>query len=1406
MSENIVKEDKKGYYTIVAPGTIQADFDYVVTVTVLDISEPATINVSISGPSYNESKTIEVTPFASQMVLFCLPAILQEGDYELKTEGTSGIIFKESSKLHHKCVKPKVYIQTDKAMYKPGDLVQYRVIALDEDTKPAKLKEPLNLGIRDGAQNHIKQIKDIQFNKGVHAGKFQLSEEPVLGNWIIDITAGEENKEKTEKGFEVAKYVLPKFSVELEGDKQVAVLDKKFKITVRSKYTYGKPVKGKAAITAKFKSFEGNTPAAEKVLDIDGKGEVEFDLMEDLKMEHQLDSYMPQIDVVAVMTEAFTGLEQTTTTTIDVRRSRFTITLPNMCNEYEVNKPIEIKAIIKRLNGKPVTNARSTAKLMVGTYGQFRGGFRCGIPSGANDLMFESDVDQNGIALFNFKLSKAGDYSSIKVMYEEEMHQAQGFKVKSGKETEAKPADNLFGAPMEVVGPINIFPKSREPEIGEEFTVDIKSCKNLTYFIYTIMARGKIIKHEYVKVEPESKCHTLKLRATFEMAPTANIIAYFVEDGELRSDETTIKIPNKFENQLEITAPEEAKASDDVTLSIKTEPDSYVGLLGVDQSVLLLQSGNDLDKETIYSDLHSYSSDTFLGGRIHYSSPGVSSGFVTQTNAKVPQPRLRRKKTTKSAPMMCYRSMAMKASAPMAMAAFGGAPAPENMVAYCDTDFLADSTPLIKPKIRKDFAETWIFEDIESTDEQGLTTFSKKIPDTITSWVITGFSLNDTKGFGMTQDATKIRVFQPFFLSTNLPYSIKRGEVIKIPIVVFNYMEMDLDAQITMENDEGEYDFVDSDGGETDDKEMTKKLSIPSNTGETVSFTIKPKIVGEIMLKIKAITPLAGDAMHQKLKVEPEGVTQYENEAFFITIPDGEPINHTLKAQIPDDVVLDSEYLEFTAVGDLLGPTIKNIDKLVRMPFGCGEQNMINFVPNIMVLQYLEAIKMDMPSTVQKAKNYMETGYQRELTYKHSDGSYSAFGDGHSDSNSWLTAYVARSFMQARKYITIDEKIISDALEYLIKTQKENGQFPQTGKLFHSSNQNELGVSAFILMTLLEDKEYASKYGSQIEKSLQYLSDNVDSEDNLYSLALILAVFQKAKHPLAEKILERVQLKSKYENNLKWWSNSLKYCNNDIEVTAYIFQSLVETEEAGKLLPIIKWLVGQRNSLGGFDSTQDTVVGLKALIAFAEKYAASGDGKMTIQFEAQTEEGIETTTGEFSVDKENALLLQSHVLPKATRQITLKAEGEGSSLIQLSYRYNVASQKAPPSFTVQHTPKDSYPGQLFMNICAEYSPESDEVKESNMAVMEINLPSGYTIDNDSLKPIREAKRVQRVETKNDDTVVVVYFDSLVAGEPTCFDVSADKSHEVDALKPAAITIYDYYNAEQRATIYYEVSQ
>ena len=61
-----------------------------------------------------------------------------------------------------------------------------------------------------------------------------------------------------------------------------------------------------------------------------------------------------------------------------------------------------------------------------------------------------------------------------------------------------------------------------------------------------------------------------------------------------------------------------------------------------------------------------------------------------------------------------------------------------------------------------------------------------KVPDTITSWIASAFALSNSSGLGISKP-TSLKVFQPFFVSLTLPYSVIRGEDVSITVTVFNY-------------------------------------------------------------------------------------------------------------------------------------------------------------------------------------------------------------------------------------------------------------------------------------------------------------------------------------------------------------------------------------------------------------------------------------------------------------------------------------------------------------------------------------------------------------------------------------------------------------------------------------------
>ena len=64
--------------------------------------------------------------------------------------------------------------------------------------------------------------------------------------------------------------------------------------------------------------------------------------------------------------------------------------------------------------------------------------------------------------------------------------------------------------------------------------------------------------------------------------------------------------------------------------------------------------------------------------------------------------------------------------------------------------------------------------------------------------------------------------------------------------------------------------------------------------------------------------------------------------------------------------------------GDLLGPTVRGVvdgvEELLRLPTGCGEQNLIYLGPNVYTLRYLKAVGRLTSTIEKKARAFIRQG------------------------------------------------------------------------------------------------------------------------------------------------------------------------------------------------------------------------------------------------------------------------------------------------------------------------------------------------------------------------------------------------------------------------------------------------
>lgn len=111
-----------------------------------------------------------------------------------------------------------------------------------------------------------------------------------------------------------------------------------------------------------------------------------------------------------------------------------------------------------------------------------------------------------------------------------------------------------------------------------------------------------------------------------------------------------------------------------------------------------------------------------------------------------------------------------------------------------------------------------------------------------------------------------------------------------------------------------------------------------------------------------------------------------------IDLRDNRSLQKSLNFTIPPNAVPDSEKIEVSVAGSFLGPAMIHLEDLTRLATGCGEQNLVHFMPDLVILQYLKVTRQLTPTIENEALLNLETNYQQQLTYKRPDGSFSPFG------------------------------------------------------------------------------------------------------------------------------------------------------------------------------------------------------------------------------------------------------------------------------------------------------------------------------------------------------------------------------------------------------------------------------
>ncbi|KAK2881192.1 hypothetical protein Q8A67_018460 [Cirrhinus molitorella] len=1362
-------------------------------------------------------------------VSFKVPVVTEESvasvDVEIRGGKTS---LNKTTKILIIPSRNLLFIQSDKPIYKPGQTIKFRIVSLNSNLLPRN-QVFRTVELQDPFSNRIGQWLNRTTRIGILDLSHSMSPEAAQGYYTI--TAWDDKNQPISHSFEIQEYVLPKYEVNVDFPSVITVQDKEVTLKVCAKYTYGKPVLGSVNaevcrqsygyywmrpmpdmvnVCKKYSMMTDKTGCGSEVLNVTELGLTVGD----------------SFQVNCNVEESGTGITMQGSTSGMFTSDYVSIHYEDTPDTYRPGLIFKGKVVVTNSQSSVMKNE---SVILYAHYGD-------------KSVNVTLTTDTNGAAHFSFDTS---GWSELPVNLQ--------VQHKGGKERTDFEAYTYYPSGYHYVRPFHSKSKSflmltQAPEklsCNSDATVTasyiiqgsaLKTGLKTLDFFYIVLSRGSMVQSGRLSVNVNAVREnkgvlTFLLKKTSAIPPYAQVVVYAVlPSGEIVADSMVFPteecLPNKV--SLKFSSPT-ALPGEKISLNLKASAGSLCSVRAIDQSVLLLRPEADLDAAAVLRMLpvqilsgYPYNVEEwepnpcprpweisfaesarrkrsfrpfyypYYGDKNDVYNIFRAVGVKIATNSDV------------KAPVVCHDYNTLMKEAIVDDS--GGMVLPE--MVQPEMGF-SSTVERGAQKIRKSFPETWVW-DLIPVGKSGSVDIAKTVPDTITKWAAGAFCTSSV-GFGVAPK-TELTAFKPFFVSLALPYSVIREETFTLKATVFNYLPKCIMVKVTLANSP---QFT-----AQPCKGCTYTQCVCSEESQTFQWIVTPSELGKLNITVRAeavqsqelcgsevvTLPDKGrvDTVMQSLLVEAEGTKQSVTQNELICLTD-HPQETSVSLTLPSVFVKGSAKSFVTVLGDLMGRALKNIGDLLAMPYGCGEQNMLRFAPNIYILQYLESSGQLTPEIKNRAITFLESGYQRELTYKHDDGSYSAFGRTGPSGNTWLTAFVMKSFGGAKKYIFIDQTNIDQAKDWLHRQQQENGCFASVGTLFNNMLKggvsDEVTLSAYITAALLELG--VQKTDEMVVNSLKCLKESSRNITNTYATALLSYTFTLAgDEEMRQYLLSNLDTQAKREGVGRYWTMA----NNDqptgsveVETSAYVLLALL----SGPTLPrfglnysagIVHWLSKQQNAYGGFSSTQDTVVALQALAKYsAATYNPEGSITVTVTSPSGQRD-------QFTVNKNNRLLYQEKQLQEATGTYKLRAEGKGCVFVQFALHYNIPPPPSSLAFRII----------TFNDVCSEgkkpYFTLTINVwyigtrAETNMVIVNFRLLSGYTLDETSLQALREDPTIKRVDLDADR--VIFYLDSLKKNQEKSISLQLVQEVPVQNLKPAVVIVYDYYKISELSVIDY----
>ncbi|HEX8144554.1 MAG TPA: MG2 domain-containing protein [Pyrinomonadaceae bacterium] len=292
-----------------------------------------------------------------------------------------------------------------------------------------------------------------------------------------------------------------------------------------------------------------------------------------------------------------------------------------------------------------------------------------------------------------------------------------------------------------------------------------------------------------------------------------------------------------------------------------------------------------------------------------------------------------------------------------------------NRPSYQLADF-KNETALAEPTVRREFKDTAFWQPDVVTGADGRATVKFKLPDNLTTWRATAHAVTEDTRVGSA--VTRVLARKDVILRLEMPRFLTEGDTVTISGVVHNFLKTPKTTRISLEV-----------SGAQLLGPSTETVWIPAMGQHRVDWRLSAMQAGLMSLLAKARTDTESDAVEMPMEIVPHGLKRTMAQVTTIT---AERADQTVTLDLPAHPDVQARKLRIEASPSVASTLFGALDYLTGYPYGCVEQTMSRFLPDVIVAQALRDVQTARIKKTNNLDEKVRRGLDRLYSFQHADG------------------------------------------------------------------------------------------------------------------------------------------------------------------------------------------------------------------------------------------------------------------------------------------------------------------------------------------------------------------------------------------------------------------------------------